>query len=55
MKISIIDCDKIARKVVEIGKPAYNKIVKHFGTEIIKENKEIDREKLGKIVFADKA
>lgn len=31
----VIDCDIIARKVVEKGRPAYTKIIKLFGTDIL--------------------
>lgn len=47
----VIDADKIAREVVEIGKPAYNKIVQVFGDDIVDLNGNIDRAKLGKLVF----
>jgi len=50
---TIIDLDQIARIVVQPNKPAYKKIVKIFGTEILNENGEINREKLGKIIFND--
>jgi len=53
-KLPLIDCDRIARRVVEVGKPAYKKIVKVFGDKILNpENKEIDRKALGAIVFND--
>lgn len=32
---------------------AYSSIVRHFGAGILLENGEIDRQKLGQIVFAD--
>ena len=47
----IIDADKIARKVVKKGKPAYIDIISYFGREILLENGDIDRKKLGNIVF----
>jgi dephospho-CoA kinase len=47
----VIDADKIAREVVEIGKPAYNEIVQVFGDDIVDLNGNIDRAKLGKLVF----
>lgn len=31
VRIPVIDCDVLARKVVEPGQPAYIKIVKYFG------------------------
>jgi dephospho-CoA kinase len=50
----IVDADKIAREVVCCGKPAWMEIKSRFGKEILKEDGEIDREKLGSIVFYDK-
>lgn len=32
--------------------PAYSRIVHHFGSEILLENGEIDRQKLGQLIFA---
>ncbi len=49
----IIDYDKIARQVVEPGKPAWKEIVEYFGTQILQENDHLDRKKLSKIVFHD--
>lgn len=49
----VIDADKIAREIVEINKPAYRKIIKAFGEDILKENKEINRKKLGQLVFSN--
>jgi dephospho-CoA kinase len=49
----IVDADKIAREVVCCGKPAWKEIKSRFGDEILLENGEIDREKLGRIVFYD--
>lgn len=50
----IIDADIIARKVVEKGQKAYNRIVQSFGVEILQQNGELNRKKLGNIVFSDK-
>ncbi|SET75943.1 dephospho-CoA kinase [Natronincola peptidivorans] len=49
----IIDADIVARKIVEKGKPALNEITENFGKEILLENGELDRRKLGRIVFND--
>ncbi|ABS23488.1 dephospho-CoA kinase [Bacillus cytotoxicus] len=49
--IPVIDADIVAREVVEQGKPAYNKIVEVFGKEILQEDGELNRQKLGSIVF----
>jgi len=49
----VIDADRLARDVVEKGKPAYEKIIKEFGPEILDDNLDIDRKKLGQIVFSN--
>ena len=49
----IVDADKIAREVVEKGRPAWQKIVKHFGRDILLPNGNIDRKRLADIIFAD--
>ncbi|RNB70044.1 dephospho-CoA kinase [Brevibacillus panacihumi] len=53
--IPVIDADQIARDVVEPGKPAYEAIVAHFGREILLADGQIDRKKLGEIVFSDES
>ena len=49
----LIDADQIAREVVLPGNPAFEKIVEHFGAEILDVEGFIDRPKLGAIVFGD--
>lgn len=49
----IIDADKIARTVVEPGTPAYNDILSFFGSAILQPDGQIDRERLGDIIFND--
>jgi len=49
----IIDTDVIARRVVEPGKPAWKKIVAHFGDSILKKDGRVDRKRLADIVFRD--
>jgi len=51
--ITVIDADVIAREVVEVGKPAYQEIFRHFGSDILNEDKTINRSKLREIIFAD--
>jgi len=51
LSIPVIDADVIAREVVEQGKPAYNKIVEVFGAEVLQQDGELDRPRLGSIVF----
>ena len=50
----VIDVDILARAVVSKGEIAYNRIVRCFGEDILLPNGEINRKKLGNIVFSDK-
>ena len=43
--------DKIAHNLMEPEKPAWKKIVAHFGKKILNEDKTINRSRLGKIIF----
>lgn len=54
LNIPIVDADIIAKEVVEIGQPAYVKIVDVFGSQILLENGDINRSLLGSIIFNDK-
>jgi dephospho-CoA kinase len=47
----IVDADIAARQVVAPGMPAWEKIIRIFGHDILKETGEIDRERLGRLVF----
>jgi dephospho-CoA kinase len=51
----IVDADQAARQVVAPGMPAWERIVRVFGREILEKSGEIDRESLGRIVFDDAA
>lgn len=51
--ITVIDADIIAKQAVEKGMPAYRQIIEAFGEDILLENGELDRRKLGSIVFTD--
>lgn len=48
---TIIDADLEARLAVEVDEPAYNEIIAYFGKEIIMDTGEINRAKLGEIIF----
>ncbi|MDD5712735.1 MAG: dephospho-CoA kinase [Smithellaceae bacterium] len=50
----IIDFDTLAHYVEEPEHPAWQEIVAFFGREVLAADGQIDREKLGAIVFADK-
>lgn len=49
----VFDADKIAHSVMEPQQPAYENIVREFGTDVLAGDGAIDRVKLGAIVFAD--
>jgi len=50
----IIDADKVAREIVEVGMPALAEIKEYFGESVIKEDNSLDRRALAGIVFNDK-
>ncbi len=49
----LIDFDLLARRVVEPDRPAWREIVAFFGEQVLAEDRTLDRERLGAIVFAD--
>lgn len=49
----IVDGDVVARKVVEPGQPCLAVLTEYFGAEILLDNGELNRKKLGQIVFSD--
>ena len=50
-----IDADQVTREVMRAGTPVYAAIVEAFGPEVLSPDGEIDRRRLGEIVFADPA
>src|SRR5260370_36486095 len=51
----VLDADATSREVVEPGTPGLKAVVDAFGSDILKADGSLDREQLGKIVFADEA
>lgn len=49
----VLDADQVARQVVRPGCPAYREIIEHFGPGVLTLTGELDRPKLGTIVFTD--
>lgn len=49
----VLDADKTARDVVEPGSAGLDQIVRDFGSSVLQPNGELDRKKLGVLVFAD--
>src|SRR5437667_11754805 len=55
MGFAVLDADGLAHKLIEPGQPAYDEVVKEFGSSIVDASGRVDRTKLGAIVFADQA
>jgi dephospho-CoA kinase len=53
MNMTVIDADVESRLAVQNGEPAYKQIVESFGHDIVLPDGEIDRQKLGSIIFHD--
>lgn len=50
---SIIDADLVARQVVEPGTPGLNAVIEAFGQDFLTEEGQLNRKKLGQLVFSD--
>ncbi len=50
---TIIDADVLARRAVELGTVAYDKIVQRWGSEVLAPDGHLDRAALRRVVFAD--
>ncbi|MCX5702364.1 MAG: dephospho-CoA kinase [Candidatus Omnitrophica bacterium] len=51
----IIDADRISHSIISPGSKIYKKIVATFGPSILRKDRRINRDKLAKIAFSDKA
>jgi dephospho-CoA kinase len=51
--VPIIDTDRLAREIVEPGRPALAAVVAEFGPEILGPDGRLDRRRLRALVFAD--
>jgi dephospho-CoA kinase len=51
--VVVIDADRVARDVLDRGEPALAEVTARFGSELLREDGELDRAALGRIVFAD--
>jgi len=51
----LVDSDVQAREVVAPGEPAWRAIVEEFGREVVGPDGQLDRKRLGALVFADPA
>ena len=51
----VLELDAIGHEMLESGQPAHDEIVSEFGNQILDPAGNVDRSKLGRIVFADPA
>ena len=51
---TICQADQVGKKLQKKGTPCVEAIVEHFGTDILDEKGELDRERLAEIVFSKK-
>ena len=49
--VEILDADDIAHSITSKQGSAYDKIVKHFGKDVLRQDNELDRKKLRTIIF----
>lgn len=51
--VVVIDADQVARDVLDPGEPALDAVVERFGAALLRDDGELDRRALGRLVFAD--
>jgi dephospho-CoA kinase len=51
----VIDSDRLAREVVEVGSPGLARVVERFGPSVLLPDGSLDRPRLGALVFGDPA
>lgn len=49
----VVDADQISHDITRLGERGYLQILSHFGTDILLDNQQLDRKKLGEIIFRD--
>lgn len=52
--VEVINADLISRELSAPNEPVYKKILEHFGSNLVLENKELDRRALRAVVFSDR-
>ena len=52
-EVPVVDADALARQVVEPGRPALAEIARAFGPSLLLPGGELDRRRMGALVFAD--
>jgi dephospho-CoA kinase len=52
---AVLDADSLGHTLIEPGKPAYDEVVRTFGPSVLDGHQQVDRSKLGAVVFADRS
>jgi len=52
---AVVNADKLGHEAYAVGTACFNKVVEHFGSDIVAEDGSINRRALGQIVFGDPA
>jgi Dephospho-CoA kinase (EC 2.7.1.24) len=50
---TVIDADRVAHEVMRAGTPVHRAVVETFGPQVLRPDGEIDRARLGAVVFSD--
>lgn len=51
---AVLDADEVARRAVEPGTPAFNRVIQTFGQKFLSPDGSLDRKSLGNFVFQNK-
>jgi dephospho-CoA kinase len=49
----VIDADMISHDITQVGREGYEKIVSHFGKQILQADQSLNRKALGQVIFND--
>lgn len=52
---AVVDADQLAREAVQIGTKVHAEIVRHFGPDAVLSSGELNRARIGEVVFKDRA
>jgi dephospho-CoA kinase len=49
---AVIDADEVGRRLMQPGQPVYDRIVEHFGNQVVRADGTLDRRALAELAFA---
>jgi dephospho-CoA kinase len=53
--LPVLDADVLAREAVQVGTDGYTEVIQVFGPEIVLQDRELDRKRIGEIVFSNRS